>query len=138
MNAAREQADRAADRIRSELLATLRELDRRRRRAFDLKYQAEQHFTLVMAVAGCAVAAAGIGVAVAIARARVRRESSIGARLRELTRAWEASEPLGDSGFLPGVSAAAARKLATVLAVTFAGQLARWSAQRLLPSGFSR
>ncbi len=39
MNAAREQADRAADRIRSELLATLGELDRRRRRAFDLKYQ---------------------------------------------------------------------------------------------------
>jgi len=138
MNGAREQADRAADRIRSELLTTLRELDRRRRRAFDLKYQAGQHFTLVMAVAGCAVAAAGIGVALAIARARSRRESSFGARLRELTQAWEAPELLEDSGSLPVVSAAAARKLATVVAVTFAAQLARWSAQRLLPSGLSR
>jgi len=78
MNAAREQADRAADRIRSELLATLGELDRRRRRAFDVKYQAKQHFTLVMAVAGCAVAAVGIGVALAIARARSRREGPFG------------------------------------------------------------
>jgi len=138
MNAAREQADRAADRIRSELLATLGQLDRRRRRAFDLKYQAEQHFTLVMAVAGCAVAAAGIGVALAIARARSRRESSFGARLRELTQAWKAPEPLEDSGSFPVVSAAAARKLATVVAVTFAAQLARWGAQRLLPSGLSR
>ncbi len=132
MNEAREQADRAADRIRSELLATLHELDRRRHHAF------EKHFTLVMAVAGCAVVAAGIGLALAVARARSRRESSFGARLRELTRAWKAPEPLAYSGALPVVSAAAARKLATVVAVTFAAQLARWSAQRLLPSGLSR
>jgi len=138
MNEAREQADRAADRIRSELLATLHEFDRRRHRAFDLKYQAEKHFTLVMAVAGCAVVAAGIGLALAVARARSRRESSFGARLRELTRAGKAPEPLAYSGALPVVSAAAARKLATVVAVTFAAQLARWSAQRLLPSGLSR
>jgi hypothetical protein len=138
MNAAREQADRAADRIRSELLATLSELDRRRHHAFDLKYQAEKHFTLVIAVAGCAVLAAGIGVALSVARSRLRRESSFSTRLRELIRAWEAPEPLADSGPVPIVSAAAARKLATVVAVAFATQLARWSAQRLLPAGLSR
>jgi len=138
MNAAREQADRAADRTRSELLATLRELDRRRRRAFDLKYQAEKHSTLVMVVAGCAIAAAGIGVAIAVARARARRENSLTSRLREMTRAWEAQQSLGDSAALPLVSAATARKLATALAVTFAAQFGRWSARRLLPAGSVR
>jgi hypothetical protein len=137
MNAAREQAERAADRIRSELLVTLQELDRRRHRAFDLKYQAEKHFTLVVVVAGCAAAAAGMAVAISLTRARTHRESLLGARLRELMRAWEAPHPAARSA-APGVSAAAARKLVTVLAVTLATQFARRSAQRLLPSTFSR
>ena len=52
MNDAREQAERSADRIRAELLATLRELNRRRHRAFDLRYQLGKHFFLLAAIAG--------------------------------------------------------------------------------------
>ena len=91
-----------------------------------------------MVVAGCAIAAAGIGVAIAVARARARRENSLTSRLREMTRAWEAQQSLGDSAALPLVSAATARKLATALAVTFAAQFGRWSARRLLPAGSVR
>jgi hypothetical protein len=138
MNDAREQAESAAVRIRAELLSTLRELDRRRRRAFDLKYQIDKHFTLVVALAGGVLAAAGMALAIALMRAKMRRENLFAERIRGLMRAWENPHRIPRFGPAPLMSAATARRIAAGLALTLATELARRSAQRLLPSNSSR
>jgi len=128
MNAAREQAERTADRVRAELLSTLQELDRRRHRALDLRYQIEKHFSLVVAIAaGAGLVAAG-ALLLAVMRARLRRENLIGERIRGFIRAWDNPERIANS------DPVAARRMAIALAVTLATQLAKRGAQRLLPS----
>lgn len=84
-----EQTARLADRARGELLATVRELDRRRRLALDFRYHAKEHFSWMMVVVGASVVVLGAATAVTIARwrnrkARIRRE-----RLQGLLRAWK-------------------------------------------------
>lgn len=130
MNAAREQAERAADRIRSELVATMQELDRRRHRAMDLRYQLEKHFSVVVGIAaGAGLLAAG---ALLFAVMRARRENLLGERVRGLIRAWHNPQRIANSG--PETSpATAAREVAMALAMTLATQFAKRGVVRLLP-----
>jgi hypothetical protein len=73
-----------ADRARRELLATVRELDRRRRLALDLKY----HFSWVLIFAAASLVAVGATVAVTPTRWRNRKARTGRERLRGLVRAW--------------------------------------------------
>lgn len=133
MNDAREQAERTADRVRAELISTLQELDRRRHRALDVRYQLEKHFSLVVAVAaGIGLLGAGTLV-VAIARSRARRDTLMRDRVRGFMRVWDNPERIANA---EGVAnpASAARKLAMAVAVTLATQLAKRGVQHLLPS----
>ena len=70
----REQVERTADRIRDELRLTLEELERRRERVLDVRYQASRHQDLIVGAAITAAVLTGIGVGVAIWRARHREQ----------------------------------------------------------------
>jgi len=135
MNDAREQAERSADRIRAELLATLLELNRRRHRAFDIRYQLGKHFALLTAIAGGALLVAGVAVAVGLVRARLRRTSLFAERVRGLLRAWENPKNIARPASAPILSAATLRKVAALAAVTLANELAQRGVKRLLRSG---
>ena len=135
MNDTREQAGRSADRIRAELLATLRELNRRRHRAFDWRYQAGKHFALLVAIAGGAVLVAGVAVTVGLVRARLRRQSLFAERVRGLMRAWENPKNIARPSSRPILSADTLRKVAAMAAVTLANELAQRGVKRLLRSG---
>jgi len=130
MNAAREQAERTADRVRTELLSTLQELARRRHRALRLRHQVEKHFPVLLAIAAGVGLVAGGALFLAVMRARARRENLVAELARGFIRAWNSSRRISDTDASPGI---AAREVVIALAVVLAAQLAQRGAQRLLP-----
>ena len=134
MTGARDQTERAADRIRSELMSTLQELDRRRHLVLDLRYQARQHFTATMILTAGALVATGAGVTIAIVRARHRRANLFSERIAGLLRAWENPNRIASPATSPRLLTEVARNLAVALAAALAAQLVRRSVRRLLAS----
>ena len=128
------QITQTADRLRDGFLVTLRELDRRRHRAMDLRGLLRENRRVVVA-AGAGVAAlivVIIGTSVALSRSRESRLSE--RRLRALRRAWENPERIASrSGDLPrpvGVLLGLL-KVAVVAAGT---ELIRRAVRRALPA----
>jgi CHASE3 domain sensor protein len=66
------------DRIRHNIGEMIRELDHRRRRAFDLKLQFQQHALRMVLVGAAVIALCAGAIALAVSRRRSRR--SLGAR----------------------------------------------------------
>ena len=129
------QIQKTADRLRDEFLVTLRELDRRRQRAMDVRgLMRENRRVLIAAGAGlAAVVVVIIGTSVALSRSR---ESRLGERrVQSLVRAWENPDLLATRakdlprplGLLFGLL-----KVAAVVAGT---QLLRRAMKRALPAG---
>jgi hypothetical protein len=128
------QIQRTADRLRDEFLVTLRELDRRRQRAMDVRgLMRENRRVLIAAGAGLtAVVVVIIGTSVALSRSR---ESRLGERrVQSLVRAWENPDRIATRarglprpvGLLLG--------LLKVAAVAAGTQLIRRAVKRSLPA----
>ena len=134
MSTALEQTEKAADRIRGELMSTLQELDRRRHLAFDLRYQTTRHRTAIALVAVGALAIAGAGLTAALIRARQRRKSLLSERIRGLVRARENPDRIARDGNDQRLAPQVARKFAVALAAALATQLGKRSMRRILPA----
>ena len=129
------QVARTADRLRDGFLVTLRELDRRRQRAMDLRGLLRENRRVVVA-AGAGVAAlivVIIGTRVALSRSRESRLSEH--RLRALRRAWENPDRVAiRRGDLPRPAGVLFDLVK--LAVAAAGtELIRRAVRRALPAG---
>jgi len=83
------QVELAADRYRTELIATLQELDRRRSDVMDVKGQIDRHKTALYVVAGGVVLLASAAIAASIIRARNEKALMRRERVRGFIRAWE-------------------------------------------------
>jgi hypothetical protein len=129
------QVVKTADRIRDEFLVTLRELDRRRQRAMDVRgLMRENRRVLIAAGAGlAAVIVVIIGTSVALSRSR---DSRLGERrLQAVRRAWENPDRLATrSRELPRPLRVLVGLL-KVAAVAAGTQLIRRTVQRALPAG---
>jgi hypothetical protein len=126
------QVAKTADRIRDEFLVTLRELDRRRHRAMDVRgLVRENRRVLIAAGAGlAAVIVVIIGTSVALSRSR---DSRLGERrLRALRRAWENPERLATRDRELPRPLRVLLGLLKVAAVAAGAQLIRHTAQRAL------
>jgi hypothetical protein len=130
---AREQVERAADRIRDELLMTLEELDRRRERALDVRYQASQHRELLMSAAIAAAVLTGVGIGVAIWRVRHREQILVKKRRLAFRRAWRHPERIASSAKDRPLSVELGRKLILIFGSTLASAVARSAIQELVP-----
>lgn len=133
MSTAREQTEKAADRIRGELMSTLQEIERRRHLATDLRYQAEKHFTLLVGIGLGTVVAVGAGVAFAVVRARRRRANLHKDRLAGLVRAWQNPRRIATAEPRGPMPEEIVRKVALTLAAVLASQLAKQGAERFFP-----
>jgi hypothetical protein len=129
------QIQKTADRLRDEFLVTLRELDRRRQRAMDVRgLMRENRRVLIAAGAGlAAVVVVIIGTSVALSRSR---DSRLGQRrVQSLVRAWENPDRIATRakdlprpvGLLLG--------LLKVAAVAAGAQLLRRAVKQALPAG---
>lgn len=131
----REQIEKAADRIRDELLLTLQELDRRREHALDVRYQVHQHEELLKSAGGVLVLLAGVGISYAIWRARHREERLRRMRWEGVKRAWSHPERLARRHPERPVSQELGKKLVLIFASTLASAIAKRSVSTLVPAG---
>jgi hypothetical protein len=128
----RERVQQHADRIREELMLTLEELEKRRERAFDWRYQAQLHrddlVKAGLAVVGMAAAVTGL----LIWRARHRRHLVARRRWEGLKRAWEHPERLATGAQDRPFTVEMGEKLVTIFGGALATALARRSVQTLM------
>jgi hypothetical protein len=133
----REKVERTADRIRDELLLTIEELDRRRERAMDVKYQlrhfVEQNRELLGWVAGGAMALVGLSVGVSLWRARHREELLMRRRRVALRRAWEHPERLATGKKQQPFALELGQRLVLIFGTALATSLAKNAVQSLVP-----
>lgn len=94
MSDAREQANQAADRVRDDLLTTLKELDRRRLQATDWRYQVQAHQGALLAAATVVVGVVAVGIGLAVARRQIAKHRHVQRRWEALGRAWKHPERL--------------------------------------------
>ncbi len=129
-----DQTDQMADRVRSELVLTLRELERRRQVATDVPYQLQKHMGLIASAAGAAVVALGIGVVVARVRSRNRRSVLFQERMRAVIRAWENPERIATRAKNRHLPTELGRKVVLAFAMALVARLAKQSAKRVAPT----
>lgn len=126
-----EQTERTADRIRTDLLATLQELDRRRVRALDFRHQATQHLGALALGATVLILAVGVGVLL-----RVRRRRALGAarkeRWRAFLRAWQHPDRLASRAKDRPLPAELGRRAAVAFSAALVTRVARRAASRLV------
>ena len=135
----REQIEKAADRIRDELMLTLQELDRRREHALDVRYQVHQHEELLKAAGGVLLVLAGAGISYAVWRSRHREERLRRMRWEGLKRAWSHPERLARKAEPERpITQELGKRLVMVFATTLATAVARRSVSTLVPTGPQR
>ncbi len=132
MSEAREQMEKAADRIRDELMVTLKELDRRRHSATDVRAQLRDRAPVLIGV-GVGVVGISVGTAFLVARRRRRVARRLNTRWDALVRAWEHPARLATRAEERPFPVALGQKLAISFAVAFGTQIARRIARSMLP-----
>ncbi|QRK10198.1 hypothetical protein JQX13_08915 [Archangium violaceum] len=134
----REQVEKTADRLRDELLLTLEELDRRRERAMDVRYQVRQALgknrDVLMKAGGVALGLVVMGIAVAGWRHRHYEELLWKHRREALRRAWEHPERVASRASEGPIGIELGRKLVLIFASTLAWAMARRAVQSLVPA----
>lgn len=129
----REQVERTADRIRDELLLTLEELDRRRDRMLDVRYQAMRHRDLLVGAAITAAVLTGVGLGIAVWRARHRQQILARHRVKAVQRAWQHPDRVASSAEQRPFPVELGRKLVLIFATALATRIAKNSVQVLVP-----
>lgn len=138
MNNRREQIEKTADRIREELLVTLQELDRRRTEATDVGLQLKKHSTGATLIGVGLLAALGGAFAWTAHRARTMERRRRQRRLEGLTRAWKHPERLAVRSEDRALPVELGKKLGLALGLAFGTQLAKRTAELLIPAGKGR
>jgi hypothetical protein len=131
---AREQVEKTADRIRDELMLTLEELDRRRERVMDVRYQASRHKDLIMGAAIAALVVTGVGVGVAVWRSRYRQHHLAQRRMKAIRRAWEHPDRLATRAEQRPFAVEIGQKLIMIFGTALATSIAKSSVQTLVPN----
>jgi hypothetical protein len=133
----REKVEKTADRLRDELLLTLEELDRRRERALDVRYQlrhaVEQNRDLLIKAGGVALGLLVVGVGYSWWRQRHREEILWKHRRQALRRAWEHPDRLASRAEERPIGFELGRKLVLIFATTLATAMAKSAVKTLVP-----
>jgi hypothetical protein len=137
----REQVEKTADRLRDELLLTLEELDRRRERALDVRYQlrhaVEQNRDLLVKAGGVALGLLVVGMGYSWWQRRHREELLWKHRRQALRRAWEHPDRLASRAEERPLGFELGRKLVLIFATTLASAMAKSAVKTLVPAAES-
>lgn len=130
---ARAQVEKTADRIRDELMLTLEELDRRRDRVTNVRYQVSRHHDLIMGAAIAALVVTSVGVGVAVWRANYRRHHMAQRRMTAVKRAWNHPDRLATRAEQRPFAVEMGKKLIMIFGTALATSIAKNSVQGLVP-----
>ena len=133
MSIQREQIEKAADRIRGEFLLTLKELERRRDEALDVRGQLTRHKRGIELVGVAAVALATAVVVGLVLNRRYQRHHRARRLARGISRAWRHPERIASRAKERPVPAELGRKLAGTVVTSLAGTLVRRAMHEVLP-----
>lgn len=134
MSDAREQADQAADRMRDDLLTTLKELDRRRVRATDWSYQFQAHQRGLLIAAAAAAGVVLLGVGLVVTRRQIAGRRRVRHRWEALGRAWSHPERVATrADDAPGVQQLL-RKALLAFGLALATSAAKRAAVSMVPT----
>ena len=129
------QVEKTADRLRDEFLVTLRELDRRRHRAMDVRGLMRDNRRVLIAV-GAGLAAVILVIAgTTVALSRSRRARLPSRRMQGMRRAWENPDRLASRADDRARPRGILISLLKVALVAAGSQLIRRTVQRALPEG---
>lgn len=133
----REQVEKTADRLRDELLLTIEELERRRERALDVRYQVGQALDknrdLLIKAGGALAGLLVVSAGISWWRARHREELLWKHRARALRRAWEHPDRVASHAEERPVPFELGRKLVLIFATTLASAMAKRAVKSLVP-----
>ncbi len=129
-----EQVERTADRLREEFLITLRELDRRRHRAMDVRTLVRDNRRVLLAAGAGLAALVIVVVGVTVALTRTRRTRMDRRRLEGFRRAWENPDRLATRAEDMPRPLGILLNLLKVAVVAAGSQIIRRTVQRSLPS----
>ncbi|HEY0094668.1 MAG TPA: hypothetical protein VGB96_10100 [Archangium sp.] len=134
----REQVEKTADRLRDELLLTLEELDRRRERALDMKFQVrqllERNRETLLAAGGVALALVVVGAGFSWWNERRQARIVWERRGRALRRAWEHPDQVASASKKQPIAIELGRKLVFIFGSALASALAKNAVATLVPS----
>jgi hypothetical protein len=133
----REQVETTADRLRDELLLTLRELERRRQQSLDVKLQLrrllERHRGRLRQVGGAALVLLVLGAGYVRWRAGQRERRLWGKRRQALWRAWEHPDRVATRAEERPLPVELGRKLLLIFATSLASSLTKNLMADLVP-----
>jgi len=127
-----DQAEKTADRLRDEFLVTLRELDRRRHRAMDVRTLMHDNRRVLLAAGAGLTALVVVIVAASVALSNSRRSRMGERRMRAARRAWENPDRIASRAVI-GPPVGILVTLLKVAAVAAGAQLLRRTMKRALP-----
>jgi hypothetical protein len=134
----REKVEKTADRLRDELLLTLEELERRRERAMDVRYQVrhalDKNRDVLLKAGGVALALTVVGMGYSWWRARHREELLWRHRAQAVRRAWEHPDRVASQAEERPIGIELGRKLVLIFVTTLASAMARNAVQSLVPA----
>jgi len=134
MSDAREQANQAADRVRDDLLTTLKELDRRRLQAADWRYQVQTHQRALIIAGSVVVGAVALGVGLMVARRQRAGRHQVQRRWKALGRAWNHPERVATKADdAPGFQQLL-RKVLLAFGVALASRVGKRAAVSMVPT----
>ena len=128
------QVAKTADRLRDEFLVTLRELDRRRHRAMDVRTLMQDNRRVLLAAGAGLTALVIVIVAASMALSNPRWNRMGERRMRALRRAWESPDRIARRA-AGGPPTGVLVTLLKMAAVAAGARLLRRTVQRALPSG---
>ena len=133
----REKVEKTADRLRDELLLTLEELDRRRERAMDVRYQVrhalDKNRDVLIKAGGVALGMLVLSMGYSWWKSRHREELQWKHRREALRRAWEHPDRLASHAEDRPIGIELGRKLVLIFASTLASALAKSAVKTLVP-----
>ena len=128
------QVEQTADRLRDEFLVTLRELDRRRHRAMDVRGLIRENRRVLIAAGAGLVAVVIVIIGGSVALSRSRRARLPERRVRGVRRAWEYPDRLATRAEDAPRPLGILLTLLKVAVVAAGTQLIRRAVQRALPA----
>lgn len=128
------QVEQTADRLRDEFLVTLRELDRRRHRAMDVRGLIRENRRVLIAAGAGLVAVVIVIIGGSVALSRSRRARLPERRVRGVRRAWEYPDRLATRAEDVPRPLGILLTLLKVAVVAAGTQLIRRAVQRALPA----